>query len=88
MRRCTILAQVFAASVLTGCAASPGADQVHLPAPPPSLTQPCDLPVTLPDRAITQGEAETFWGRDRSALRACAGRQKGLADWLAAIASL
>jgi len=35
--------------------------------------------VALPDRGLMQGEVETLWGRDRSALRECGGKQKGLA---------
>lgn len=35
---------------------------------------PCALPVALPDRALSDREVEVLWGRDRSALRECAGR--------------
>lgn len=38
------------------------------------VVAPCDLPVDLPDRALNDQEIEVLWGRDRSALRVCAGR--------------
>lgn len=49
--------------------------------PPPSLTQPCPAPVDLPQRALNDAEVEVLWGRDRSALRACASRHAALAEW-------
>lgn len=64
---------------LTACAASPS---VKAPSPPPSLTAPCRAPVALPDRGLSQGEVETLWGRDRSALRECGAKVKGLAGLL------
>lgn len=42
---------------------------------PPIARRPCDRPVTLPDRAISAGEATSFWNRDRSALRECETRR-------------
>ena len=63
--------------LLSVCAACAPADQPAV-APPPSLLAPCDPPVALPDRAISDQEAEIWWGRDRSALRACASRHQGL----------
>jgi len=35
----------------------------------------------LPERALSQVEVERFWGRDRSALRACGEQVDGLAQW-------
>jgi len=66
---------------LTACAAS----TVSSPAigPPPSLMVPCVAPVKLPERALTQAEVETFWGRDRTALRRCGGRHRALVGWVA-----
>ena len=61
---------------LTACAASPS---VKAPPPPPSLIAPCRAPVALPDRGLSQGEVETLWGRDRSALRECGAKVNGLA---------
>lgn len=42
------------------------------------VVAPCDLPVDLPDRALNDQEIEVLWGRDRSALRECAGRVSAL----------
>jgi len=61
---------------LTACAASTGVKPRI--SPPPSLLVPCDKPVHLPERALTQAEVETLWGRDRAALRRCGARHRGL----------
>ena len=62
-------------SLLAGCAGStPSADA------PPSLLVPCDRPVILPDRALSDREVELLWGRDRAALVACRSRHEGLAQ--------
>ncbi|WP_280517652.1 hypothetical protein [Falsirhodobacter halotolerans] len=37
------------------------------------------MPQTLPERALTQGEVELAWGRDRGALRECGERMAVLA---------
>lgn len=79
MQRVVILMLVGLPWVLTACAASPGVS-VPRPSPPPSLTAPCAAPVALPDRGLTQAEVETLWGRDRSALRECGAKLRGLAD--------
>ena len=61
-------------SLLAGCAGStPSADA------PPSLLVPCDRPVILPDRALSDRDVELLWGRDRAALVACRSRHEGLA---------
>ena len=61
-------------SLLAGCAGStPSADT------PPSLLAPCDRPVSLPDRALSDREVEVLWGRDRAALVTCRSRHEGLA---------
>lgn len=49
--------------------------------PPDTLTTPCDQPQRLPVRTLRQGEAEVFWGRDRSKLRECSERHGLLAAW-------
>jgi hypothetical protein len=59
-------------SLLTACGASVRGDV------PPSLKEKCALPVELPERALSDREVEVFWGRDRSALRACGSRHSGL----------
>lgn len=63
--------------VLAACSGSTVAD-LALP-PPASLVAPCPRPVLLPERALSQVEVERFWGRDRSALRACGEQVDGLA---------
>lgn len=63
------------------CLASCGSISVDRALPPPSLTQPCSAPVTLPARSLTDQEVEVQWGRDRSALRACGSRLDGLTNW-------
>jgi len=78
MQRARILTLVGLPLALTACAAST-AGNPHI-SPPPSLLAPCDKPVRLPERALTQAEAETLWGRDRAALRRCGERQRGLVE--------
>lgn len=69
---------IAVASVLTGCAASTAVEAPVRPDLPPSLVTPCAAPVALPERALSDQEVEVAWGRDRSALRACASRHAGL----------
>lgn len=45
------------------------------PALPPIARLPCDEPVILPDRRISQGEATPLWLRDRAALVECEARR-------------
>jgi len=66
--------------LLAACGGSTPAD---LAPPPEALTAACAGPVALPHRDATQAEVERWWGRDRSALRACAERHALLADWAA-----
>jgi hypothetical protein len=65
------LSPLLLAFLLSACAAFPSAD----PAP---VIVPCDAPVVLPDRALSDQDIERLWGRDRSALRDCAGRVAAL----------
>jgi len=71
---------VVAACLLVASCGSTGIEPVR-PSPPPSLTQPCMVPGVLPERGLSDQEVEVFWGRDRAALRACAGRHAGLVEW-------
>jgi hypothetical protein len=72
-----LLASACLLTAFAGCnSASVEPQRPHLP---PSLTQPCAAPVALPDRGLTDQEVERLWGRDRSALRACASRHAALA---------
>lgn len=70
------------AFLLTACGGltSGSVVQVAFP-PPPSLTAPCATPVVLPERALSDRDIEIFWGRDRSALRACGSAHDGLVKW-------
>lgn len=42
---------------------------------PAEAKKPCAAPVPLPDRDLTDGETQTFWGADRTALRVCESRR-------------
>lgn len=72
---------IAAPLALTACLGSTGADAPR-PKPPPSLTAPCAPPVQLPERVLTQADVERFWGRDRTALRACGDQVKALTEWV------
>ena len=74
----TILVAACLALALSGCGRG------DVAAPPPSLLVPCAEPVAIPARDLTGVDVEVLWGRDRSALRACASRQAALAWWVAA----
>lgn len=39
---------------------------------------PCEAPVTLPERALSDRDIEILWGRDRDALRTCGDRLAAL----------
>lgn len=75
-----ILLAASACLFLASCA-STSVEKLRI-ATPPSLTVPCAAPVRLPERALTGAEVEILWGRDRSALRACASKHAGLVAWL------
>ena len=64
--------------VLTACGGLTVAD---LPAPPPSLTAPCQRPIQLPVGPMSQVQVEVAWGSDRAALRACGEQLDGLVAW-------
>lgn len=55
--------------MLSGCAASNSAE---------TPLAPCEPPVTLPDRALSDRDIEILWGRDRDALRTCGERLAAL----------
>lgn len=67
------LCACLTACLLTGCAASTGSEPERPPLPA-SIAAPCEPPVTLPERALSDQEVEVLWGRDRRALRACGSR--------------
>jgi hypothetical protein len=66
--------------MVSGCSAM-GPQRERLPAPPPSLTAPCPMPVALPERALSMTEIELYWGRDRGHLRQCGEQLAGLVGW-------
>jgi hypothetical protein len=43
-----------------------------------TLLLPCDDPVFIPERDLTQEEVERYWGEDRSRLVACRDKHTGL----------
>jgi hypothetical protein len=63
------------AGIASGCSTAPDKPQVKVeivrPTLPTFATEPCQRPVTLPDRGITGAEATAYWGRDRKALESC-----------------
>lgn len=42
------------------------------------LLLPCDDPVFIPEKDLTQAEVEKYWGEDRSRLVACRDKHTGL----------
>ena len=57
---------------MTACAGSIKLDNPGIKAQADSkLTQKCDLPSKLPNRALTQFDVERLWAKDRAALVRC-----------------
>ncbi|WP_337267075.1 hypothetical protein [Oryzifoliimicrobium ureilyticus] len=42
---------------------------------PAEAKKPCAEPVTIPDRRLSESEAGSLWGADRTALRICETRR-------------
>lgn len=42
------------------------------------LTDACDDPADLPERALSAAEVERYWAQDRSALRFCKAKHGGV----------
>lgn len=64
------------ALVLTACAGSTKfTDGVTLTAADASITGPCNRPVKLPNRDLSQADVEKYWSRDRANLVRCAGEK-------------
>lgn len=61
--------------LLAACAGSVPADPIELP---PSLAAPCERPVDLTARDMTQVEVERSWGTDRTNLNSCADRYEAV----------
>jgi hypothetical protein len=48
---------------------------------PGDLDKPCERPQRLPERDLSAGEVERFWGRDRASLAACGDRHAANVRW-------
>lgn len=68
--------------VLMGCAGSTPSGNIRVDGPSPSLTQPCESPIILPERELRQAEAERFWLRDRRNLVECKSKNEGLVNYV------
>lgn len=79
------LALAVSPFLLAACLGSTQSAGARLEAPPPSLTQPAQPPVTLPARDITQAEVERFWRADRARLIEAREKHQGLVDWAAGV---
>lgn len=76
-----ILTLVVLPLAVTACAGSTASTSVK---PDVSVTQKCRKPVDLPDRALTQAEAEKYWQKDRLSLLQCGYTKETLVKWLKA----
>ena len=71
-------------SLLGACAGSKqSTEPPQLDAAPEALTKPCERPVTLPDRALTQAEVERLWITDRARLVECGMSKQAVVDYYA-----
>ena len=76
MRRFLMLVPL--AFLVSGCASSTlpvVRTELVKPVIPAEARKPCEPPVRLPGRALTQAEVASLWGRDRSSLRTCEQRR-------------
>jgi len=63
---------------LSGCARTPVTGlHIHLT---DDLSTPCETPVSLPGRSLTQRQVEELWEHDRGSLLECAEKVQGLKD--------
>lgn len=49
--------------------------------PDSKLTQLCNLPADIGSKALTQGQVENLWSKDRANLVLCYKKHKGLVDF-------
>lgn len=69
--------------VLTACEGSIRSSKAPIIASPgDNLIRPCQRPVSLPDRALTQEEVESYWIRDRANLIACGKQLQSLSEFI------
>ncbi|BCH58970.1 hypothetical protein RvVAR0630_15940 [Agrobacterium vitis] len=80
MRLCRMMALVALAATASGCSTNaetpPVVKTVYVERDVPAAAKlPCDPPVPLPDRRLSEPESASYWGTDRTALRACEARR-------------
>ncbi|BCH63227.1 hypothetical protein RvVAT039_04430 [Agrobacterium vitis] len=80
MRLCPMMALVALAAIASACSISaetpPVVKTVYVEREVPKASKvPCDPPVPLPDRRLNEPETTSYWGKDRTALRACEARR-------------
>jgi hypothetical protein len=76
-------------TLLPGCASTKSALDAKRPAelasaaaqPPRGLEKPCGAPVRLAGKAMSAGEVERHWGKDRVSLADCKARHGELVAW-------
>lgn len=64
--------------LLAACASTPSANAKLFLTPLPASQTHCDGPVSLPARALTQLEVETYWAEDRKSLVTCRSQLNGV----------
>lgn len=65
----------------TGSAKKPVELAAPAAQPPAALEKRCARPLRLAEKAMTAGEVERAWGKDRAAQAACAARHAALITW-------
>src|SRR5262245_23316821 len=73
-----ILTLIVSVLALTACKGSIKYTETNLTAADAALSAPCNRPVKLPARALTQADVESYWARDRISLVRCAGEKAEL----------
>jgi hypothetical protein len=71
---------VVLAVTVSGCSISSKPEPIVItkvlsPALPAAAKQPCEKPVRLPDKDLSEREATGYWARDRANLTACETRR-------------
>lgn len=78
VKRSKTLTLIALPLALGACSGSIGSVEPPKLSPPPAeLIEPCERPVLLPERILTQSEVEALWIRDRANLIEC-GQYKDL----------
>lgn len=72
----------MSASLLGACSDLIASNKPPILQPPPvQFEKPCERPVRLPERELTQLEVEQFWMRDRVNLAICGNQLLSLRDF-------